>query len=146
MSDSEDLPRDVPDREFTFFIDVEGDSTRKRFRGEFSYRIPNLKAKACADKMRASLNGGHDKHLNPTVLEFHSTISYLKFTITEAPKWWREADWGYELDDYNIVDAVYIKVEAFQKDYNEKLWGSDSDKKEEKPRKTKKSKEAEGRV
>ncbi len=127
MSDSKTLAKDVPSREYEFNIEVEGKVSRTTYKGDFKFSIPNLKLKALADKKRAELNGGLDAALDPSVLELHYYVAFLRYSLIEAPKWWKEADYGYDLDDFNVVQAVYDKVEEFQKGWMEAVWGKDEE-------------------
>lgn len=125
MSNSNPLPKDIPSMEHTFYLDLEGDTTKKRWRGEFIYKIPNLRMKAATDKMRAGMNGGFDATLDISTLQFHEMIAYLKFTLVEVPTWWKEADWGYDLYDYNVVKTVFNTAADFYDEWIEKIWGKD---------------------
>ena len=127
MSDSKDLSKDVPAREHDFVIDTECKVSKRNYKGNFKCIIPNLKLKALADKKRAELNSGLDEALDPSVLELHYKIAFLRFTLIDSPNWWKENDYGYDLDGFNIVDEVYKEVEKFQKDWMAKVWGTDKD-------------------
>ena len=123
MSNSKDLPNELPNKEFEFSIDVEGQTTRKRWTGDFKFVIPNLKNKARADLFRAQLNGGLDDRLDPEVLVLNYTIAYLKYSIVEAPKWWRSSEDGYTLDDFNVVNTVYKKCQEFSENWLKEIGG-----------------------
>lgn len=125
MSKSKKLPVQLPSMELDFQIDVKGEISGKQFSGDFKYRIPNLKAKALADKKRAELNAGLDAMLDSSVLQLHFMIAYLRFSIAEAPTWWKENDWGYNLHDYNVVKAVFDVVQNYEESYMKTVWGDD---------------------
>lgn len=125
MSDSKNLPKELPDMEYSFSIDVEGNTTRQKFTGDFKFLIPNNKKKAQADRYRAELNGGLDDRLDPEVLVLNYTIAYLRFSLTEVPKWWKEKDFGYELHDFNVVNEVYKKCQEFEKNWLKEVWGEE---------------------
>lgn len=123
MRDVKKPSGETPDREKKFSIEVIGNESGKTFKGDFTFHIMNLKRKAMADKKRAELNGGMEVSLNPEVLDLHFMIAYLRFALVDAPKWWIEADFGYDLDDYNVIKKVYDECEAYQAEYNEAIWG-----------------------
>ena len=123
----ENLPRELPDMEYDFSIDVTGDTTGKKYSGNFKFLIPDNKSKAKAARYTAELNGEYADHLDPTVQILHYMIAFLRFSLVEAPNWWKASDFGYALYDYNVVDTVYTKVQDFQKEWFEKVWGSEED-------------------
>jgi len=131
MSNSKTLAKDVPSREYEFSVEVEGKVSRTTYSGDFKFKIPNLKTKALADKKRAELNGGLDLALDVSVLELHYMIAFLRFTLSETPPWWREADYGYDLEDFNVVKKVYDEVEKYQESWMETVWGKDEEDGEE---------------
>lgn len=126
MSKTKKLPNELPPMELDFRIEVRGEVSGKMMTGDFKYRIPNLKAKSLAEKKRAELNAGMDSLIDASVGQLHFMIAYLRFTLVESPEWWSKEDYGYNLYDYNVVKAVFDKVEAFEVDYLKKVWG-DSD-------------------
>ncbi len=145
MSKSNDFPREAPSREFEFPIDIIGNESGKRRKGDFTFAIPNLKRRAMADKKRAELNGGFEIALNPEVLDLHFMIAYLRFTLVEFPKWWKESDFGYDLDDYSVIKGIYDKCEAYQKEYTEAIWGPQEDLEEDSEDSEEKEAEGDGK-
>jgi len=123
------MSKDIPETETSILIDVEGDVTKKRFVGEFTCKIPRRKEQCLIDKHRAFLNGSMPEFLTPETLSFHHIISYLRYTVTESPKWWKEADLGYELYDENVVREVYDKVLRFEEEWLTEVWGEEHVKK-----------------
>jgi len=109
--------------EYEFSIETKGDITGKSFAGNFKYRIPNLKAKALAERKRAELNGGMDAMMDASVLQLHYMIAYLRFSLVETPKWWEENDYGYNLHDYNVVREVFERVEEYEQKWLKSVWG-----------------------
>jgi hypothetical protein len=129
MSKFNKLSKDIPPTETDLTIEVEGEVTKKKFIGEFTCKIPRRKELCLIDKHRAFLNGSMPDLLDPQTLRFHHEISYLRYTVTESPKWWKEADLGYELYDGNVVTALYEKVLAFEVEWLTAVWGEEAVKK-----------------
>lgn len=113
----------MPLTQHTFTIDVEGELTRKRYVGEFTCRIARRKEICLIDKHRAYLNGELVDQLSADTINFHYMIAYLRYTLTETPKFWSEADLGYDLYDANVVRAVYEQVLAFEESWVKQIWG-----------------------
>lgn len=129
MSKFNKLSKDIPPIECDFTIDIEGHVTKKRFVGEFTCKIPRKKEQCLIDKHRVFLNGGMPEQLSPETLRFHHWISYLRYTITESPKFWKDSDLGYELYDANVVEDVYNKVLDFEVEWLKEIWGEEAVKK-----------------
>lgn len=126
MSNLNKLSKEIPSTELDFTVEVEGDVTKKRFIGEFKFKIPRRKEQCLIDKHRAFLNGSFPDQLEPATIRFHHMISYLRYTIIESPKWWKESDLGYELYDETVVKAVYDAVLDFEVQWLTAVWGEDA--------------------
>lgn len=121
---SEKAPaKDIPATEFNFQIEVVGKVTGKRFIGDFTSRIPRMKEQSMIEKHEAILNGNIPQFLPAGILKLHKMISYLRYTVTESPKFWRDADLGFELMDINVVEEVYNKVLANEEAWMKQIWG-----------------------
>lgn len=123
MSNFANLKKSIPPTETSFTIQTEGNLTKTQFEGNFACKIPNVKTQAAIAKHRAMLNGGFDDGLDIGTRNLHHMISYLRYTLTETPKWWQEADMGYELFDINVIEEVYQRVLDFEKAWFEQIWG-----------------------
>lgn len=123
MSKINDLIDDVPDTNGTFQVDVIGRITKKRYLGDFYCRIPTLKDQALIGKHEAFLNGEFPVYLNSGVLKLHKWIAYLRYTLTDYPKFWKDSDLGYDLRDDNIIEEVYNKVIEIENKWLNAIWG-----------------------
>lgn len=126
MSKSSKLGKKLPEMDGDFQVEVIGNITKKRVIGEFSCKIMNRKERALVAKHRAFLNGEMASQLDIATLRFHMMISYLRYALTDYPKWWKEADLGYELYDENIVKEVYDKVLEFEEEWIKEVWGEEA--------------------
>lgn len=130
MNDNKDLvkplPTDVPDLESQFQIDIVGKLTKKRFVGDFTCRIPRIKEQCLIDKHEAFLNGSMTNFLSAGTKKMHHMIAYLRFAlVSDYPRWWRDTDLGYELQDVNVINEIYDKVLEFENKWVKELWGDD---------------------
>lgn len=126
MSKIKGLSKDIPDTTCDFQVETEGEVTKKRFVGDFQCKIPRRKEQCLIDKHRAFLNGSMAEQLDPATLKFHHMISYLRYTIVESPRWWKESDLGYEMYDENVVQAIYDKVLEFEVEWLKEVWGEEA--------------------
>lgn len=125
MNNINNLAEDIPETTHEFLIDLVGSVTKRRFAGEFKCKIPTLKDQAMIDKHRAVLNGEFPVYLDAGILKLHKMISYLRYTIVDAPMFWRNSDMGYELRDFNVIEGVYDEVMAFEDQWLKTIWGED---------------------
>lgn len=125
MNDSISLYKDLPPRELSFQIEVTGDITKQRYIGDFTTKIPNAKDQCFIAKHQAFLNGNFAEFLDISTLDFHKMVAYLRYTLTEYPKFWKQSDLGYQLIDMNVVKAVYNKVIEKEKEWLKEVWGDE---------------------
>lgn len=125
MNKINDLPEDLPETSHTFQIDIVGAVTKRKFVGEFVCKIPTIKEQAQIAKYEVFLNGDNPVFLNAGVLKVHKQIAYLKYTLTDIPKFWRDSEGGYDLRDPNVIAAVYDEVLAFEEKWYKQIWGED---------------------
>ena len=126
MSKFNKLSKDVPPTEHDFPISVEGDVTKKRFLGDFTCKIPTRKEQCLIDKHRAFLNGELVDQLSPSTIKFHHMISYLRYTLTDYPRFWKQSDLGYEMHDENVVAEIYSEVLDFEVEWLKEVWGEEA--------------------
>ncbi len=119
---SEKLLNKLPSLEHEFEVDVVGSTTRASYKGAFTYRKPNLKAKALAERKRVELDGPSGSDMDLGVQKLNYMVAYLMYTIIEAPTWWRESDNGYSLLDFNVVEKVFNECDKFETDWDAKVW------------------------
>lgn len=129
MNKNNNLGSDIPETTYDFIFESTGKISKKRYIGEFSCKITNTKEQCLISKHRAFLNGPNADFLDPGTLKIHMKISYLRYALTDYPKWWKESDLGYELLDHNVIDEIYEKVIDFEKSWLKEIWGDELDEK-----------------
>lgn len=125
MEGLKNLPKSLPESEVDFEIDVNGEYSNRPHKGQFRSKILTLRDQALVAKHKAHLNGDIAHQLDLTTLKLHQMISYLKYALKEVPKWWRDADFGYELLDMNVVEAVYNQALDHEEKYLRAVWGDE---------------------
>lgn len=123
MDSLKNLPKSLPESTHEFDLDVNGEYSNRPHKGSFTSKILTLRDQALVSKHRAYLNGDIVQHLDLQTLRLHQMISYLKYALVEVPKWWREADLGYELLDMNVIEVVYNKTLDFEDQWMKVIWG-----------------------
>lgn len=122
---SNEMKKEMPDKEHAFDIDVQGDTSGEFFRGEFTCKIMNRKERAMSDKHFAMLNGGLEDQLSLVTVNLHQMIAYLRYSLIDYPNFWKKSDLGYELFDINVIREVYDKVLAFEESWFRDIWGDE---------------------
>ncbi len=127
MNETSHLPSKLPSMEQNFLLDKKGKITGHRWVGDFICKIPNTKEKCLIGKHRAFLNGQYAEFLDLGTLRIHEKIAYLRFTLVDYPKFWKDADLGYEMLDHNIIEEVYKVVLKFEDTWLKEVWGDEDD-------------------
>lgn len=117
------LQDSIPDTVHEFQINTIGRVTKKVHLGDFTCKIPTIKDQAMIARHEAMLNGEYPIYMDPAVKALHRKIAYLRFTLTDFPKFWRDSDLGYDLRDDNVIDDVYREVQLFEDEWVRKIWG-----------------------
>jgi len=127
MSKIKDLKKSLPDSEYEFSLEAQGLVTGKSYKGDFKGKIMNNREQAKVAKNKAFLNAGFDATLDVATKNLHHMVSYLKFALVKCPEWCSESDFGYDLFDANIVEAVYTKVIEAEERWYRDIWGDVED-------------------
>lgn len=128
MSEINSLAKDIPPTQHTFQLDVVGKVTKKRFLGDFTCHVPNVKEQCLIEKHEAFLNGEMVEKLSAGVRKTHQMIAYLRYTldVNKCPNFWRESDLGYELRDLNVIQKIYNEVLDFEERWIKEIWGDET--------------------
>lgn len=129
-----ELDKDLPTTSHEFLLDIQGRLTKRRYLGEFVCKIPTIKDQALIAKHKAMLNGEFPVYLDPGIVKIHDMIAYLRYTLTDYPKFWRESDLGYDLRDDNLIQAVYDEVIDFENNWLKKIWEEEPQKETDEPK------------
>lgn len=114
----------LPKMEHVFEVNLVGRESGVNYIGRFKYKRPSLGMRSRIDVMRARLNGDLS-NLDPDITEFNEVISHLRYTLTEFPDWWRDANFGLDLYDGNVVADVYNKCMEFETEWKKRVFGGD---------------------
>ena len=126
MSNFKHLPKTLPKVNPHFDLDdIKGELTGEIYSGRFQCKIPNLRIQSQIDKYYRFLNGGMDATLDRQTLNLHKMTAYCKFTLTECESWFSESDYGLDLYDSNILEAVYDKIMEKEEEWLNGIWGKE---------------------
>lgn len=129
------LPKQIPETEYEFEIDVEGNTTKSKYSGNFKGLIPTNKMRSAQKRKESAMNIGLESEVNKKqlglmydpILDLHYKISYLFSRLTDVPVWFKDAGYGENLmGDINLIDELYNKVLEAEDAWYEKIWGDKS--------------------
>jgi hypothetical protein len=124
MNKIKHLPTSLPKTNGTFSLsEFEGTTTGHKYSGSFACQIPNNRIAAKISKSKALLNAGLDSSLDIFTKNLHHMVSYCKHTLTEAPDWFTESEYGYDLYDFNVLEEIYFQILKKEEEWYTSIWG-----------------------
>jgi hypothetical protein len=101
---------ELPKNETTFSVDLAGDTTFKRYEGQFTVRcILTAGQRHTMELEKSRLLGSS---LNPTdaLVGLAEVLATLRARVIESPSWWKDSLSGSNLSDENVLMELYNKV------------------------------------
>ncbi len=114
--------QELPSKEHTFNLKDLNLKSPEQDEGLFTYQRPNIRTRSEIGKTLARLNEGL-LNLDEETLFLHEMLSTLRHTMTDCPDWWEESDFGYDLEDINLVTGIFTECRKFDNEYVKKVWG-----------------------
>ena len=124
----------LPSDEKTFTVKIVGEKTGRVYEGSFTFKLPDLMTETKIDKLNARLSEGLDLSVDIALL--HDILSYLTYTLVDAPAWWSEELVDLKTRDFNVYTELRKLCIEFEKSWNDEVWG---DRGEDSTKKSKKS-------
>lgn len=124
--------KQLPPMEHTFQVNVEGEETRHRYKGTFTYRRPPIGVRVEIRNLQARL-GGDLKSLDDDSKFINKVLATLRFTVQahdDAP-WWEKNNFMMGSHDLNVAFDMYREIQKFEDKWFEQVWGSQEEKKPE---------------
>jgi hypothetical protein len=91
-----------------FNVSVIGEKSGQPFNGDFTVKTRLTRSDYFrADEIRRSLLGVRPEAASPAVAGEAFVFAQLSVRITEAPKWWEDAQNGLELEDPNVIGTIF---------------------------------------
>lgn len=102
--------------EATFTISVVGDVTKEKWYGEFKcVKYLSFRQNLMRDRIRRELIGDLAQYASDAARDQSYALADLAVALVKVPDWWKEAGNGQDLQDPNVLDAVWAEVA--------KVWG-----------------------
>lgn len=112
---------DLPSKEKTFSFEHVGETTGKKYEGQFTVQcVLNVGQKHAMSLERTRLMGNYP---NPTddLAGFAQILANLRFKILNAPEWWNQSNGGTQIDDEDALVVLYRKVLEAEVEWKEDL-------------------------
>jgi hypothetical protein len=112
---------ELPKNEAVFEVDVEGDTTMKKYTGQFTCRcVLSVGQRHAMELENSRLLGGHP---NPTseLKGLAIIFANLRAKLIEGPEWWKQSLGGASISDENILIELYNKIEKAELEWRQKV-------------------------
>jgi hypothetical protein len=105
-----------------FSIDVEGETTGKTWKGVFGTKLRlSHKDELRQDEIRRELLGKNPMGVSVRANNIAEVFSFVLIHLTQVPQWWEMNGNGLDLEDDNVVRALYEKILDLKVAAQEKL-------------------------
>jgi len=111
----------LPPMEQTFTFSVEGDRSKVKWEGEFTYVRPTLGVRSEIYRTAARMGGDASPFLSEEGKGLNYTLAYLRHTLTTYPKWWVDSEYGTKLVDENILGELIRRATDAEREWENKL-------------------------
>ena len=112
---------ELPKNESTFEVAVVGDTTYKKYDGQFTVRcVLTMGQKHGMELEKTRLMGNH---ASPTedLKGLAIIFANLRAKITDAPEWWKQSVGGATISDENVLIELFDQVEKAEKEWRQKV-------------------------
>jgi hypothetical protein len=115
---------DLPKNERTFDLNAIGEVTQKEYDGQFTVLcVPSMRDRRDIEiekgRLAADMSNPTDSLLGLAII-----LANIRIRILDAPNWWTQSMGGLDIQDENVLVALYEKVmeaeDLWRKDVKEK--------------------------
>ena len=112
---------ELPKNESTFNIDVAGDTTFKRYEGQFTVRCVLTAGQRHTMELEKSRLLGNSVVPTDALVGLAEVLATLRAKIIEAPEWWKQSLSGSNLSDENVLMELYNNASEAEKQWRLKV-------------------------
>jgi hypothetical protein len=112
---------ELPKNEATFAVDILGDTTFKKYEGQFTVRCVLTVGQRHAMELEKSRLLGSFASPTDALVGLAEVLATLRARIIEAPEWWKQSAGGSTLSDENILMELYAKVGEVETAWRQKV-------------------------
>ena len=112
---------ELPKNEATFSVDIVGDTSFKKYDGQFTVRCVLTTGQRHLMELDKSRMLGGSNFPTDALVGLAEVLSTLRARIIEAPEWWKQSGNGNTLTDENILMELYKKVDEAEKAWRQSV-------------------------
>jgi hypothetical protein len=112
---------ELPKNEAVFEVDIQGDTTFKQYKGQFTCRcVLTMGQKHAMELEKSRLLGSF---ANPTgeLVGMATIFASLRAKLTDGPEWWKQSVGGVTISDENILLELFNKLEKAEIEWRQKV-------------------------
>ena len=112
---------ELPKNESIFDIDIVGDTTFKRYQGQFTVRCVLSAGQRHSMELEKSRLMGTSPQPTDALIGLSEVLGTLRTKIVEAPEWWKQSFGGSNLSDENVLMELYAKIAEEENKWRQKV-------------------------
>ena len=123
----------LPKNERTFDVDIEGDTTGVKYKGQFTVVcVLDMAGKHALELEKTRLMADY---ANPSrgLSGIAISLATIRTKVVSSPDWWKNLDDGASVRDENVIFDVYDRCNEMEKQWREELKKSSEEAEKEAP-------------
>jgi hypothetical protein len=112
---------ELPKNEDIVEIDMLGDTTLKKYEGQFTIRCVLSAGQRHAMELEKSRLMGTSPQPTDALVGLAEVLGTLRAKIVEAPEWWKQSLGGSNLSDENVLMELYNKIGEAEIQWRDKV-------------------------
>ena len=107
--------------EYTFHFSTKGETTGLKYEGTFKIKCLLTTSEKVDVGLRTDSYNRGSKTVSQGVQVLNATMAELDVRVLDAPAFWKDADYGRDLLDTNIIYEVFKKMTEGEEDFRKRL-------------------------
>lgn len=112
---------ELPKNESTFNVDLVGDTTFKRYDGQFTVRCVLTAGQRHLMELEKSRLLGSFANPTGALVGLAEILATLRAKVVDGPEWWKQSVGGSTLSDENVLIELYNKMDEAETKWRQKV-------------------------
>jgi hypothetical protein len=112
---------ELPKNEEIIEVDIEGDTTLKKYQGQFTVRCVLSAGQRHGMELEKSRLMGTSSQPTDALVGLAEVLGTLRAKIVDAPDWWKQSLGGSQLVDENVLMELYNKIGESEIEWRNKV-------------------------
>jgi hypothetical protein len=112
---------ELPKNEEQIEIDIIGDTTFKKYQGQFTIRCVLSAGQRHSMELEKSRLMGMSPQPTDALVGLAEVLGTLRAKVVEAPEWWKQSLGGSQLNDENVLMELYNKIGEAEIEWRNKV-------------------------